>query len=259
MLFYPSSETIIDPAQHGFPPKEVTFPSSDGTQLKGWFFRSRTQPVRGTVIQFHGNAGNMTGHFQSTVWLIDHGYHSFSFDYRGYGKSEGEPEIEGINQDALAAYKFIINLPAADNTPIILYGQSLGGIVLLKSLENYPERSRISAVIVEGTFLSYQEIARKKMNNICFTWPFQHLAYILFSDEYAATEAVKKVSPIPLLIIHGKKDPVIPFRFGREIFETANEPKTFWALENGRHIDAMFVDGGKHRQRLVDYLARFKQ
>ena len=254
LLFYPSGETFVDPEKYGLSPEAVDFQSNDGTPLTGWFFKSRTKPVRGTVIQFHGNAENMTSHFQSLIWLISHGYHFLAFDYRGYGASKGKPSIPGLNQDALAAYQYILEKPESRGKPIILYGQSLGGIILLKALEKFPEQSRISHVIVEGSFLSFQEIARQKMDDIWLTWPFQHLAYLLFSDDYAAVTAVTTVSPIPLLVIHGEQDPIIPFRFGQEIYETAREPKTIWPVKDGQHIDAMVWHKGKYQKMLVDYL-----
>ncbi len=256
LFFYPSREQFIDTTQFGLFPKTVSFNSKDGTRLSGWFFEARSQPVKGIVIQFHGNAENMTSHFQSLVWLISHGYHFFTFDYRGYGSSEGEPTISGVNQDAIAAYNYILRLPEGGDTPIILYGQSLGGIIMLKAMESFPERSRIEHVIVEGSFLSFQEIARAKMSDIWLTWPFQHLAYLLFSDEYAAALSVKSVSPTPLLVIHGRQDPIIPFRFGEEIFQSAQKPKTLWTIENGQHIDAMVRHGGKYRKMLIEYLQK---
>jgi len=254
LLFFPSKEQFFDPAKFGLIHHEISFSSQDGTRLSGWMFPSKTAEVKGTVIQFHGNAENMTSHFHSLAWLVHHGYNLFTFDYRGYGTSEGEPTIPGVNLDARAAYQQIIQSPEAGNTPVILYGQSLGGVILLKALETFPDRSKISLIIVEGSFLSYQEIARKKMNDIWLTWPFQHLAYLMFSDEYAAIESIKKVSPIPLLVIHGKKDVIIPYEFGAEIYNTAKQPKSFWPIEEGNHIDTMLRHKGIYRNRLVEYL-----
>lgn len=254
MFFYPSERMILDPAMLGLAPEEIRFESDDGTRLSGWFFRSRIEPVRGTVIQFHGNAQNMTSHYQSLVWMIGHGYHLFTFDYRGYGSSAGRPTIPGVIRDAVAAMKRARDIDDVKQQPIVLYGQSLGGIVLLRALEYVPDRDRITAVVLEGAFLSYQEIAREKMSEIWLTWPLQHLAYVLFSDTFAAEASVRKVSPIPLLIIHGSADPVIPFRFGEEIYRRAAEPKTFWPIPGGGHIDAMLRDNGKHRAKLLEYL-----
>lgn len=258
LFFFPSREQFIDPAKYGLTHQEVSFSSHDGTHLSGWMFPSKTAEVKGTVIQFHGNAENMTSHFQSLVWLVYHGYNLFTFDYRGYGTSEGEPTIPGVNLDAQAAYAHIIQSPEAGNTPIILYGQSLGGLILLKALEKFPDRSKISMIIVEGSFLSYQEIAREKMNNIWLTWPFQHLAYLFFSDEYAAMESIKKISPIPLLVIHGNQDNVIPYEFGQEIYNSAKHPKSFWSIKEGNHIDTMLRHGGIYRNKLVKYLDKNK-
>ncbi|MEN9724357.1 MAG: hypothetical protein RJB38_2343, partial [Pseudomonadota bacterium] len=67
-----------------------------------------------------------------------------------------------------------------------------------------------------------------------------------------------KISPLPLLVIHGEKDPVIPVQFGRRIFELAKEPKELWLIPNGQHLDTMFREKGKYRDRLVDWLEQHR-
>jgi hypothetical protein len=213
----------------------------------------------GTVVQFHGNAENMTSHFLSLYWMTEAGYDLFTFDYRGYGSSEGTPSQRGLNQDAVQAISFATRLqPRSEIQPkLILYGQSLGGAVLARALEDIQEpgvRSQIKAVILEGTFYSYQAIARDMLARHWLTWPLQSLSSILMSDEYSPEKSFAKIAPIPLLIIHGEKDPVIPVEFGKKLFELSQTPKKLLLIPNGQHIDSMFRNDGAYRDELIQWL-----
>ncbi|MCP4579010.1 MAG: alpha/beta hydrolase [Deltaproteobacteria bacterium] len=254
MFFYPEKYRIFNPETVGLDPEDVWFRSQDDTLLNGWFFPAGTDTVKGTILLFHGNAQNMSSHFLSLAWATFKGYNLFIFDYRGYGRSEGEPSMPGLVLDAQAAYEYLSSRPETEKTGIVLYGQSLGGIVLLKALESVAEREAIKCVVIESSFLSYQEIARDKLRGFWLFWPFQLLAYLLISDQYNALEAVGRISPIPLLVIHGRKDEIVPIHFGREVFSLAREPKTFWEIEQGVHINAMSDSNTNYRKKLLDYL-----
>jgi len=254
LFFYPAENYFYHPGSVGLAPEVVTFKSGDGTRLSGWFFPSLKQPVKGTVIQFHGNAQNMSTHFLLLSWITFKGYHLFTFDYRGYGKSEGNPTIQGLTLDAAAAYKYLLQRKDLEDSDFVLYGQSLGGVLLLKALADFPQKNRIRAVIAEGSFLSYQDIARNKLADTWLTWPFQHLAYLLISGEYDATQTVEAVSPIPLLVIHGTADPIVPYKFGEEIYASARQPKMLWSVPDGQHIDAMRPADSQYRKKLIQYL-----
>jgi fermentation-respiration switch protein FrsA (DUF1100 family) len=111
--------------------------------------------------------------------------------------------------------------------------------VLLRALgELAPdERTRIALVTIEGSFHSYQAIARDVLSRQWSTWLFQPLASVLISDTWSPEEFVARVSPIPLLVIHGETDSVVPFPFGEKLFSLAREPKKFWRISDGGHID----------------------
>ncbi len=243
--------------------QEVEFRSSDGVKLAGWFFPARKEGHRGALIQFHGNAQNITSHFAILYWVIDHGYDFFTFDYRGYGISEGKPSEEGLNRDALAAIDYIMHREPARKKEgkqiqdIVLYGQSLGGAVLLRAYQDVPEaeRARVRAVIAESTFYSYHAIARDVLSRFWITYLFQPLADVLISNAYSPKDSIPLVSPTPLLVIHGDADPVIPISFGEKIYSLARPPKTFWKIPGGGHINSMTAFGDLYRSQLLNYLS----
>jgi fermentation-respiration switch protein FrsA (DUF1100 family) len=260
-LFYqPSRALYADPHRAGIAFTQESFRSSDGTTLYGWYFPAQLkagEKSHGVIIQFHGNAENMSSHFESLVWVTHRGYDLFAFDYRGYGRSEGEPSQAGVNGDALAAIRYVEQHHAAQDAgtrDIVLYGQSLGGAIMLRALSDLEDRSRIRAVVADSTFYSYQAIARDFVARSWVTWIFQPLAYVLVSDEYSPERAIPRVSPIPLLVIHGDRDGVVPVDFGRHIAELAHDPKALWVIPGAHHIQSMQVDEGRYQDKLVDYL-----
>lgn len=260
VFYQPSRHTYIDPQRAGLAHEDIWFTASDGVKLHGWYFPAKLkagEKAKGTIVQFHGNAQNISAHFASLVWVIEAGYNFFTFDYRTYGRSEGDKASqEAVNLDAVAAIHEIHkkNTAIEGKRDLVLYGQSLGGAVLLRALEDIPDHSRIRAVVIEGSFHSYQSIARGKLAQIWLTFLFQPLAWILISDSYSPEDSIPKISPLPLLVIHGDDDQVIPYSYGQKIFQLAREPKTFWTVPHGQHIDSMFREKGKYRKQFLEYL-----
>lgn len=255
-IFYqPDKELWFPPERSGLAYSEIWFPSKDGTRLHAWFFRSNTTP-KGTILQYHGNAQNLTSHYTSLVWLTKHGYNLFIFDYRGYGKSENYPNREEINSDARSAYDYIKIIPKnIKGDKLILYGQSLGGIILSGMLTHTKEELTSDAVILEGTFDSYQAIARKKLSGIFITWPFQWLAYILVTDSYAPQNLYHNIKTEKILIIHGLKDQVIPHEFADRIHKQSAGKSELWLFSDVEHINTWFAQNGKYKPKLLEFLS----
>jgi len=266
LFYYPSRNAFSDPGKFGLKYETVTLHTSDGVKLHGWYFPAKNKdrrPAKGTFIQFHGNAQNITTHFASLVWVIEAGYNFFTFDYRGYGTSEGNPSQEGLYRDALAAIHYIHEReprPAARNgtkqtePDLVFYGQSLGGAVLLRALEDVPDRSRIRLVAIDSSFHSYKSVARRKLAGHWVTFLFQPLGWLLVSDAYSPEDSIPKLAPTPVLVLHGEHDGAVPFSCGKKIYELANPPKWFWEIKDGNHIDAMTLHNGTYRDKLLELL-----
>jgi len=255
VFFQPLRPLVLNPAQLGLSYEDIDFHSADGTKLHGWFFPAKTQTVKGTFIQFHGNAENISTHFRSLVWVIEHGYHLFTFDYRGYGRSEGQVSMAGAVDDALAAIVQARRFSASEaGTKLIPYGQSLGGALLLYVAGTMKDRQDIAVVIADSAFSSYQALAREKLASHWLTFLLQPLAYVLVSDRYAPQHVLAEISPVPLLIIHGDGDELVPVHHGQRIYDRAKAPKWFWKLAGVGHIQSMAPRYGQYRQTLLDFL-----
>ncbi len=261
IVFQPSKETFYDPKTMGFEYEDIYFKSLDGTMLHGWFFPAGSDiDIKGTVVYFHGNAENISTHFASLAWITRYGYNLFIFDYRGYGQSKGSPSQAGVNDDALAALNYAIkNLHQKmkdknENVKLIVYGQSIGGNILVRAMDDLENKTEIDAIVLESSFSSYREISKEKLSLTCITWPFQPLVYVIMSDKYSSQNSIKRLPSVPLLVIHGDNDKIVPIHHGKKIYDLANEPKEFWRIKGGRHINAMHINGGIYREKLVDFL-----
>jgi len=251
LLYYPSRIKYSDPAKLGLQYKELKFESLDKTQLVGWYFPALGKS-KGTIIQFHGNAENISSHYYSLVWLTREGFDLFLFDYRGYGGSLGDPTPSGVHKDAIAAVQFVQEGGLGKKPEnVILYGQSLGGAILLGAFKELI-KTNLRLVVIEGSFMSYQDIAKEVLAKNWFTWLFQPLVYLSISDKYSGKKNVGEISPTPLLVIHGSQDPVIPFNEGKKIFAAARDPKYFLIIPNGSHIDIAYNEHGKYKSILLD-------
>ncbi len=232
----------------------VRFRSVDGTGLTGVFLPAAPGPAKGTVIQFHGNAENMTTHFLFVYWLVAKGYNVFVFDYRGYGASDGSPSVAGAVQDGIAAIDYVRSRKDVDPSRLVVYGQSLGGALAVASVAlGVP--NGIRAIVLESTFHSYRSIARRKLARFWLTWPLQWPLSLLFSDRYSPVDYLAKLPACPILVIHGDSDEIVPYREGQELFARARKPKEFWTVPGGRHLEAFGGRfGTENRPRLVEFL-----
>lgn len=242
--------------------EDIDFESGDGTPLHGWYFKNTLTPKgpKGLILFFHGNAQNITAHYPNFVWALEHGYDYFIFDYRGYGLSEGSANQQGLHKDALAALDLAHQWRAEKEMPqLIVYSQSLGGIVAAKALEDDPKRDEISLVVFDSTFSSYQQVAYKKMQQAGWLRFLSPLGKVLMSDEYAPTDIYEKLET-PVLVIHSKDDQIIDYENGEQIFERLQtNKKWFWSLENAPHISVFFVQEGLYRQKFKDLLDSLPQ
>lgn len=208
--------------------------SEDNKQiLRGWYFSS-AQKSRAVVVYFHGNGQNRSAHFLGLYWLVKEGYDVFIFDYPGYGDVEGEPTPQNTveaGKSALLAVK-----SRKPNLPMIIYGQSLGGAVAMRAMIELQTQIRPKLFVADATFLSYRSVARKILSRHWLTWLFQPVGWLVMSDRYAPGARVCEIST-PMLVIHSKQDQVVDYELGLEVYKKSCEPKEFWSLKSGGHIE----------------------
>lgn len=247
VLYYPSRTKYVNPEKLNPPPKEITYyeNKSKNEKLVAWHFTANKP--KATIVIFHGNAQNVSSHFMAMHWAIAKGYNLFIFDYPGYGGSHGEPTPKNTVESGLYATKYVRK--HWPDLPMIIVGQSIGGAIAMRTLIELKEHQNICAAVIDSSFLSYKEIARRVLAKNWLTWPFQYLAYILLSDRHAPGKRVAEISPIPILVVHRKEDPVIPVELGEEVFKQAKEPKQLLILSGQGHINSFTGPDHQYSQK----------
>jgi hypothetical protein len=251
IFFQPHRLQVSTPDRLGLAYEDVRFRASDGVELFGWFLPAKG-PALGTILQLHGNAENISTHFTSLAWMPARGFNVFIFDYRGYGASEGEPSLEGVQLDIDAAMATLLARSDIDKARIVIYGQSLGGALAAYYVAHSPRRDRVRALVLESAFSDYIDIAREKFADHWITWPFQWIPYLSVDDRFSPLPAMAKISPIPLLILHGDQDLVVPVHHAQRLYDAALGPKQLWIVPGAGHIQTTAT--AAQRDRLVAYL-----
>lgn len=235
VLYYPDKKMYTDIKKLEIPPQIHKIKNYNSDSIELWHFQSKTFPPKAVIVQFHGNAQNVSAHFTALYWALAHDFDFVTFDYPGYGGSEGVPTPESTVKTGIDVLKW--TRKKYPNTPIVVFGQSLGGAIGLKSTLDAQSEVNPCLVTVESTFASYQGVGRDVLRQQWLTWLFQPLAYLLLSDEWAPNSKIKNLSPTPLVVMHSKKDPIVPFKMGQDVYNKAMAPKDFWETTGG-HIDA---------------------
>lgn len=243
-FYYPNSIDYGKPSDLGLPYKNIYFDSADGTTLHGWLIKGEGN--KGTIIHFHGNAQNMSSHFHGISWLAKEGFDIFVFDYRGYGKSKGNPTRAGVFLDCDAAVKKAFELQS-DKDTFLLFGQSLGAANAL-ALIGEKKYDKIKGVIAEASFYSYKSIARDKAGAI---------ANFFISDKNSPHLVIDKISPIPILFAHGTADEVVPYKHSKALYDMAKEPKEFLSSNGAGHLAVFSSTRAGNRKQLIETITRW--
>lgn len=252
-FFYPLYKQVRTPEEIGLPYDNVWLETDDGVLLHGWYLPAQGRACA-TILFLHGNAQNVSTHIASVYWLPERGFNVFMIDYRGYGDSTGSPSLTGLQTDIDAAMRYLLTQGGGEGDGTIVFGQSLGGAAAVYYVAHSRYRSHIRALVVESSFSSYRDIAQEKLAGFWLTWPFQWLARWTVSDSYSPVAAVGRVTPIPLLLIHGDKDAIIPLEHSERLYDAAKSPKELWTVENAGHIGAFRSE--RWREELVSFLTK---
>lgn len=241
LVFIPTVELDWRPSDEGLAYEEASFVTADGIRLHAWFLPT-SAPPRGTVLFCHGNAGNIGHLLDSARIYLDLGLNVLLFDYRGYGKSEGKPSERGVYLDAEAAWRWLVEDRGIAPADILVVGRSLGGAPAARLAGTVSPAPR--ALILESVFSSIPDMAAAHYP----VYP-KFLSRITLS-----TERFVRDVRCPVLSIHSREDEIAPFRLGRKVFASANEPKTFRELR-GDHNGCYFIDEASYRRILAEFLA----
>lgn len=235
LIYLPSQE--VPPVPAGV--EGVTFDTDDGLTLDAWFLRA--EEPRGAVIVFNGNAGNRSARLPLGRALADAGYAVLLTDYRGYGGNPGSPSEEGLAADARAAHAFMIGRVGSHR--LFYFGESLGaGVALGLAAETPPE-----GLILRSPFTSLPDVAAVHYRFLPGS--------LLLKDRYPNLERIDELD-LPVLVIAGNDDEIVPIGQSRELYEAAPEPKELLVIDGVGHNDTALLDGDEMIEGVTEFLSR---
>ncbi|MEX1127442.1 MAG: alpha/beta hydrolase [Vicinamibacterales bacterium] len=224
MAFFPWTGVQQTPATAGLEFTELRIPTADGETLHGWWM-PHPEP-RAQVLYWHGNGGNLSLWLEVLVDLRRRGFSVMAVDYRGYGASTGRPSERGVYHDADAAHAYFAQHLKQPETPVVIWGRSLGCAVASYAAAKSPP----DALILESPFPDVRAL---------FAGNPVMLGLSVFSTYRFPTAAHLQHYRGRLLVIHGEADSIIPFSRGQRVFEGAGSAdKVFVALQGADHNDA---------------------
>ena len=241
MLFYPNMpgrDLVATPGDIGLTYQDVEFSTEDNIKLHGWFVSNKN--AKGTVLFFHGNAGNISHRLDSIVIFHRLGLNVFIIDYRGYGQSEGKITEKGTYRDAEAAWNYLNHTQGISGKQIIIFGRSLGASIAGWLANKHTP----AALIIESGFTSVAAMGQR-------FYPFLPVRW-LTRFKYDTKQYVKNVS-CPVLVAHSIDDEIIPYEEGREIFQAAPGPKQFLEMQGG-HNDGFVVSGAVYVEGIKSFI-----
>jgi uncharacterized protein len=239
LIYHPMRDHEVTARGLGLAHESVTLVAEDGIRLDAVFLPTKGSRV--TVLFTHGNAGNLSHRLDRTIFLQARlGADVLLFDYRGYGRSEGRPDEEGTYRDGRAAYRWLVEERKVPPDRLVLFGESLGSAVALDLAVSRPCR----ALVLEAPFTSVPDMAR-------VVFPFVPRAFV--RTQYDNLAKIHRLR-VPLLVLHGERDEVVPFAQGRRLFEAAPEPKRFFPVPGAGHNDAYHVGGDAYWRTVADFV-----
>lgn len=224
LVYHPRRPIEETPAAYGLAYEDVSLTTADNVSLHGWWVPADRS--RGTMLFFHGNAGNIS-HRTETLEIFNRlGMNSLIIDYRGYGRSGGKPSEAGTARDADAAWDYLVNDRQIDPQRIVIFGRSLGGAVAIELATRKP----CQALIAESTFTSIPDMSKAIL-------PIFPRFLVRFG--YRSIDRIASVG-CPVLVVHSPDDDLVPYEFGRELYKAAVEPKAFLEIK-GSHNEGFLL------------------
>lgn len=236
MIFYPERGLSLSPDMLSLTYRDVYMTSAQ-YQIHGWFFPGKREE---TILFFHGNAGTIADRLDNVLHLVRLGFSVFIFDYRGYGLSEGRPSEEATYEDATTAWNWLEEKADIDSSKIVSFGRSLGGAIAIElSTRKQPFR-----LIIESTFTSIKELGHQ-------LFPF--ISMRIIPDIYPTINRIGVIT-VPILLIHGTEDTLIPVQHSEKLYEAVKSVKFLYNISHANHNNTYLIAGDKYFENIFHFI-----
>jgi uncharacterized protein len=240
-LIYPAGKAVPDAALAAAAGmRTITTRTADGLNLVHWY-RPPADDKAPVLVVFHGNAGTIADRVPKLVELMKAGFGLLLSGYRGYGGNPGKPSEEAFSADARGLLDWLAGEGVSPERTV-LYGESLGTGIAVKMATERPS----AAVILEAPYTSVAEVAQSRFWFLPARW--------LVLDKWDSLSRITRINA-PLLVMHGLRDRTIPTRYGRRLFEAAEEPKSLVLVEDSGHAD--LYDFPEVPRQVIDFVRAY--
>lgn len=259
IYLHPMRESVnLTPSDTGLPFETISLTTSDGVRLVGWMIPA--DAPRGLVVLCHGYLSQRGSVLGLAPELHKAGYTCVMFDFRRHGESGGDMSTLGHleRRDLIAALDYAERLPGHAGMPIGVLGISMGGAVAIMVAA---EDRRVLAVVSDSAYAdlggAVNAFLRRSFGPFSFLgtpikWIGERQIGRRASD-VSPEKTASKLSPRPLLLIHGDEDVTVPVRDAERIFAAAREPKELWRLPNVHHVGAFGAANVEYTRRVVRF------
>lgn len=237
LMYFPDPAPFV-PSQWALKElKPLQAKTEDSLMLTSWYILPKKRD-KFTIVFFQGNAGHLGyRNYKVRPW-IDNGYGVLMVGYQGFG-NPGTPSEDGLYKDARAAIE-ALHAFGVPEKGMVFYGESMGTGVAVQMATEFDA----SALILESPYTSVPDVGADRYPMVPVRW--------LLSDTYDSLSKISEVH-MPLLLLHGEKDQVVPVKFGRKLFAAANEPKQAEYVPEAGHNDVYNL---RIQQLVLNFLAK---
>jgi fermentation-respiration switch protein FrsA (DUF1100 family) len=241
LIYFPSPRQVPAAASVLAGVQEVVIETEDGIRLGGWFLPAPGGGRGPAVLVCNGNAGNRALRAPLAAALSRAGLSVLLFDYRGFAGNPGRPSEDGLAADARAAQAWLSARPEVDPGRVAYLGESLGAAVALRLAVERPP----AALVLRSPFTSLADVGR-------LHYPWLPVG-LLLADRYASAARVARLV-VPVLVVAGERDTIVPAALSRRLYDAAPAPKRFVLVPGADHNDAVLLDGDQTVAEILGFL-----
>ena len=247
-IFEPDPVLQTTPARLGVPFEELHIPSGNGTEhgeLHAWWIPAEKHAAP-TVLYLHGNARNIAHNLESVLRYRELGCNLLLVDYRGYGKSTGgKPSEDKVYEDAEAAWQYLLKRRGVKPQQTFIYGLSLGSAIAVDLAVRHPEAA---GLIMESSFTSMRAMGELRYEFL----PVD----LLLNQRFETLQKIQQLK-IPVLLIHGTWDQIIPYEMSQRLFAVAPQPKSLLLIEGGDHDNSRAIGWVEYRNAVTAFIKQY--
>lgn len=243
LMFVPAQFIYLTPEDLAMAYEDVWLEVGNGEKLHGWWLPANYQTEK-VLLYLHGNGGNVGDNLEHARRFQRLGFSVLLIDYRGYGRSQGNfPTEAQVYEDAGIAWDYLVETRQIKPQNIFFYGHSLGGAIAIDLAVKKPD---IAGLIVQGTFTSMKDMVGVRKE-------YRFFPNLLVHQKFDSIDKVQELK-MPVLVIHGTSDEIIPYTMSEELYEVLRVPKQLYLVPNAGHNDVATIAGVKYQEKIKEFV-----